>query len=104
MTSRDSHLRRHYGLTEKEYDQILVQQRGRCSICGNFPKTRSLAVDHEHIKGYKKLPPEEKRRYVRGIVCFTCNWIMLSRGVTVSKARGLLRYLEDYERRKATYA
>ncbi len=96
MTSRDSHLRRTYGITEREYNKLLKLQRGVCAICGGKAKTRKLAVDHEHVKGYKKMPPTEKRKYVRGIVCFPCNWIMLSRGVTLDKAKGLVGYLERY--------
>ena len=103
MTPRDRHLRTKYGITEEEYEAWLARQGGHCGICGNLPKTRRLAVDHQHIKGYKNLPPQEKRNYVRGICCFHCNWIMLSRGVTLEKAKGLVRYLEDYERRKAIH-
>ena len=100
MTPRDRHLRTKYGITEEEYNDWLARQSGLCAICGNPPKTRSLAVDHEHVKGYKALPPAEKKRYVRGITCFTCNWIMLSRGVNLAKAKGLVRYLEAYEQRR----
>lgn len=99
MTPRDRHLRRSYGISEREYNKWLRTQGGVCAICKGKAKTRKLAVDHEHIKGYKKLTQSDKKRYVRGIVCFPCNWIMLSRGVTLEKARGLVRYLEDYERR-----
>lgn len=103
MTPRQSHLWRHYGIKESEYNALLDKQNGGCAICGNLPKTRSLAVDHEHVKGFRHLPPEEKRKYFRGITCFTCNWIMLSRGVCLPKAKKLVEYLEAYEQRKATY-
>jgi len=96
MTARDSHLRRSYGLTEREYNRMLKLQGGVCAICGAKAKTRRLAVDHEHVKGFKNMSAAEKRRFVRGIVCFTCNWIMLSRGVTLDKAKGLVGYLERY--------
>lgn len=101
MTSRDSHLRRTYGITERDYNRHLRNQRGSCAICGGKAKTRKLAVDHEHVKGYKKMSSADKRKYWRGIVCFPCNWIMLSRGVTLEKARGLVKYLEAYEANKA---
>lgn len=97
MTPRDRHLRKAYGITEKDYQEMLKRQGGVCFICGNPRKTRSLAVDHEHVKGYKKMPPEEKRKYVRGLLCFTCNWIMCSRGVSLAKAKKLVEYLTNYE-------
>jgi hypothetical protein len=48
------------------------------------------------------MSPSEKRNFVRGILCFTCNWIMLSRGVTLAKARKLVEYLEAYETYRRT--
>lgn len=100
MTARERHLLRSYGITQNEYDALSKAQKNVCAICGNPPKTRSLHVDHEHVKGYKKMAPELKRGYIRGLLCFTCNWILLSRGVTLTKGRSLVSYLEKYERRR----
>lgn len=62
-----------FGITEKEYQKIFKSQNGKCFICEFPPTVRRLAVDHIHVKGYAKLPTEEKKKYVRGLLCYTCN-------------------------------
>lgn len=59
---RSSMLRRKFGITLGEYESLLVLQSGVCTICGHPPKTRRLAVDHNHKTGY-----------VRGLLCHVCN-------------------------------
>jgi hypothetical protein len=63
LSNRRSHLRRTYGLTVEQYDEILAAQGGGCAICGRKPRENiSLHVDHCHDTGT-----------VRGILCFRCN-------------------------------
>ncbi|MFG2109439.1 endonuclease VII domain-containing protein [Micromonospora chersina] len=57
--SREYHLRRRYGVGQKEFDELLAEQRGVCAICGS-PDPQHL--DHDHRTGW-----------VRGILCFNCN-------------------------------
>ena len=98
MTARDSHLRRSYGLTEKQYEKMLKSQMGKCALCGSLPMSRSHAVDHEHIKGYKKLEPKEKRKFVRGLLCFRCNKFKVGR-LDLEWAKKIYDYLKKYETR-----
>lgn len=51
-----------YGLTATDYDALLQAQGGRCAICRARPKSKRLAVDHEHKTGA-----------VRGLLCSRCN-------------------------------
>ena len=97
MTSRDSHLRRSYGITEAEYNSMLKKQKGVCALCGSPPKAVSLHVDHEHVKGYKKLSQAEKKQYVRGILCYRCNKFKVGR-LDLEWARKILEYLETHGR------
>ena len=55
-----------YGLTEGEYDSMLVAQGGVCAMCsGVCTSGRQLAVDHDHDSGR-----------VRGLLCRQCNqWL-----------------------------
>lgn len=46
-----------------------------CWICQTMPKSNRLCIDHIHVPGYKKMLPEEKRKYVRALVCFGCNTV-----------------------------
>ena len=52
---------------------MLLLQNGVCWICETLPKSKILCVDHAHIIGYKNMRPEEKRKYVRGLLCYMCN-------------------------------
>lgn len=51
-----------YGLTPDEYDALLALQGGRCAICRARPRSKRLAVDHDHKEGD-----------VRGLLCSRCN-------------------------------
>ncbi len=57
-------LKRFYGITTEDYEQMFVSQLGRCAICQRHQDElkRSLAVDHIH--GTKK---------IRGLLCDNCN-------------------------------
>jgi uncharacterized paraquat-inducible protein A len=52
--------RKRYGLTQKEFEKILQDQKGRCAICEEMLDVPS--VDHNHVSGE-----------VRGILCRRCN-------------------------------
>jgi DNA repair exonuclease SbcCD ATPase subunit len=64
--NREYHLMSTYGVTQAEYDKMLVAQEGRCRICGTDKPTghskRFFSVDHDHKTGR-----------VRGLLCHTCN-------------------------------
>ncbi|MEV0019318.1 endonuclease VII domain-containing protein [Streptomyces tendae] len=59
IQGREGHLKRHYGLTEAERDQLIAGQGGVCCICLAAPAAH---VDHCHETGR-----------VRGVLCFSCN-------------------------------
>lgn len=65
---REKKLRRTYGLSLADYEQMLLSQGGVCAICGRpeqremYNKPRRLAVDHNHKTGR-----------VRGLLCAACN-------------------------------
>ncbi|MFF0782014.1 endonuclease VII domain-containing protein [Streptomyces sp. NPDC003720] len=56
---RARHLKRHYGLTEAERDELVASQGGVCCICLAAVPAH---VDHCHETGR-----------VRGVLCFSCN-------------------------------
>jgi len=82
-----------YGLTADEWLAIFERQGGVCAVCRKLPSTGRLNVDHEHVKGWKKLPADERKKYVRGLLCYVCNHRVLTRGVTVERLRGAVEYL-----------
>lgn len=70
--TRSSVLRR-YGFTRADFNGLLARQGGGCAICGGRSGARSLHIDHNHVVGFNSLPPMEKRKHVRGLLCENCN-------------------------------
>lgn len=89
-----------YGLTAKDWQKILAAQGNMCGACGSVPTTKRLNIDHEHVRGWKKMEPERRKEYVRGLLCLLCNRYRLGKGATVENLRGAADYLQRYESRK----
>lgn len=64
LQKRDVVIRKQYGITLAEYDELLKDQNYKCAICGNEDEVegRRLAIDHCHSQGH-----------VRGLLCGKCN-------------------------------
>lgn len=61
--TRKAWLKRGYGITEAQYDEMVASQDGKCRICRSACKTgQRLSVDHCHKTGK-----------VRGLLCKNCN-------------------------------
>lgn len=89
-----------YGLSEADWVYLWEFQGSVCPICKKVPPNGNLHVDHYHQKGFKKMKPEDKKRQVRGILCAYCNQRVLVKGINLEKARNIVKYLEDFEKRK----
>lgn len=67
-TDKNRKLKKAYGITLEQYEELLSKQKGKCSICGidnngkYRNKPRAFAVDHCHNTGK-----------VRGLLCSDCN-------------------------------
>lgn len=81
----DSMLRRKYGITLEQYNELLARQGGVCAICGGEDQKR-LAVDHDHKTGK-----------VRGLLCARCNPAIGFLLDKVETAHKLILYLEGGE-------
>lgn len=83
---RAGHLKRKYGITIEQYDELLARQGGGCAICGREPRPESsLHLDHDHESGA-----------LRGILCFRCNNALGDFDDDVSLLRAAVGYLESY--------
>ncbi len=71
------HIWRTYGLTPLDVAVMYLEQEGRCALCPCELSEKRWVVDHKHVPKYKKLPTEEKRKLVRGLLCTYCNWKVL---------------------------
>ena len=65
---KNSKLKKAYGISLQDYNELLTKQNGRCSICGvnnngyYRKKPRAFAVDHCHTTSK-----------IRGLLCSDCN-------------------------------
>lgn len=52
-----------YGITQKEYDDFILKQNGKCAICKvSLDMGKRTCIDHCH-----------NSKKVRGILCWSCN-------------------------------
>lgn len=99
---KDKYLIAKYGITIEEYYTLLLKQDNLCAMCKDPDPTHRLCVDHIHVKGFKKMKPEEKKKYVRGILCFMCNTSIKGFDRTISgdknraRLEGAHRYFQQY--------
>ena len=88
-----------YGMTWDEYMAFVSFQRMACPLCKK-DLGEHVVVDHEHVPKWKKMKPEQRKKYVRGLVHRYCNKFLLGRAVTLEKACNVADYLLAYEKRK----
>lgn len=88
-----------YGLTPEAWVLILKGQHWKCAVCNK--EDALWNIDHQHIPGWKKMPPEERIVYVRGILCAYCNYRVVPSMLSASDAKRMAKYLAAYERRRS---
>jgi Recombination endonuclease VII len=86
---RANKLKRHYGLTPEQVDELAALQHRRCCICaclleGHGVKEGGAVVDHDHVTGA-----------IRGILCPSCNSGIGSLGDDVERLKSAIVYLRD---------
>lgn len=61
---RDTRLKSKYGISQKQYNEMFMQQNGKCIGCERHQSefSRPLCVDHDHVNGE-----------IRGLLCHPCN-------------------------------
>lgn len=89
---------RRYGITMEEWLHLLQAQGWRCPICQR--RVAAFNTDHHHVAGWKHMPPEERRRYVRGLLCPYDNYRIVHSRMTGEVARRIAAYLTAYEARR----
>lgn len=100
LTNPTSTTLKRYGLSLDDWLRMAATQNFACFVCKKTPTSGRLCVDHEHVKGWKKMPPEVRAKYVRGLLCWTCNHYYLGRGITQEKAQQVVEYLKAYNGRR----
>jgi hypothetical protein len=84
LGARDHKLQVKYGISLKQYDEMLESQHGVCAGCNGMQAVgAALYVDHDHQTGK-----------VRGLLCHHCNVVLGYSRDSVEVLRKLADYLE----------
>ena len=90
VANRKSKLKRKFGISLAQYDEMLLAQGGKCGICGTAePAGRQgffgpvFHVDHCHRTGK-----------IRGLLCASCNPALGAFGDSVERLTAAIAYLK----------
>lgn len=87
-----------YGLSAVDWVALLASQNWKCAVC--LRDGRRWNTDHEHVPGWIRLPPEQRKIYVRGILCWHCNRHSVPSNMTSAEGARVASYLATYEERR----
>ena len=81
-------LKRLYGITLQQYENMLENQKGNCAICEKDSKSlsRKLHVDHCHTTGK-----------IRGLLCSNCNTGLGNLKENKNLLLKAIKYIEEFE-------
>lgn len=83
--NRRNQLKRNYGITIEDYNELTLKQGGVCALCGKEETIgRRLAVDHCHKTGK-----------VRGLLCQACNTGIGKLGDSIELLQKAIKYLQE---------
>lgn len=88
-----------YGLSLNDWKEILTQQGYKCPICKRVLE-KTTNIDHYHVRNWRKMTPEHRKLWVRGVTCWFDNKNYMAKGITIEKSKAVTEYLEAFERRK----
>lgn len=91
---------RRYGLTADEWLALLKAQGWRCPICHKSGAGVRWVTDHHHIPLWKSLPPQERKRYVRGVLDSWCNHRRVHSTMNSVEAQRIADYFRAFELRR----
>ena len=90
---RDRHLELTYGVTNEEYQQMLIKQDSRCAICFTHESSKArngsiknLSVDHCHTTGK-----------IRKLLCSKCNSMLGMANESKETLYAAIKYLESFD-------
>lgn len=82
--TKEKNMLRKYGMTLKQWEEMLEEQNGVCKICFESPNyTSQYYVDHNHETGK-----------VRGIICARCNFALGHSRDRIDILINMINYLE----------
>ena len=84
---KDTKLKRNFGISLKQYAEILEKQNGVCAICGKLNlNLNALHVDHDH-----------ETKNVRGLLCSKCNTALGLLHGDINIFNSAIKYIEGWK-------
>lgn len=81
--ARERAKNRRYGITQEQFDQMLLGQKNKCAICqSEFKNTRDTHIDHCHTLSR-----------VRGLLCNNCNTALGQFKDNIDHMENAIKYL-----------
>jgi len=82
---KNQDLRKRFGITLEDYNNMLAEQKGGCKICSKTPEDegRALAVDHCH-----------DTKKIRGLLCTNCNRMLGNAKDSIETLQNAIKYLK----------
>lgn len=84
--AKERFFKRAYGLTPKEFDDMLWKQGYRCLLCNDHFGDKSPHLDHNY-----------KTEKIRGILCHNCNTGLGLFKDNIIRLKQAIAYLEKYD-------
>ena len=86
--TRNNDLKRNYGITLQEHQEMYKNQNGVCAICKGEGdgKWKKLCVDHDHKTGK-----------VRQLLCRNCNMVLGQVGDNANLLEEMIKYLQNHQ-------
>jgi hypothetical protein len=86
--TRNNDLKRNYGITLQEHQEMYKNQNGVCAICKGEGdgKWKKLCVDHDHNTGK-----------VRQLLCRNCNMVLGQVGDNPNLLEEMIKYLQKHQ-------
>ena len=87
IVKREQALKRMYGITQQDYDRMIIEQNYQCAICktidpGGRHTSNYFAVDHCHTTNK-----------IRGVLCNNCNTALGLVGDNINTLQTMIEYL-----------
>jgi len=85
---KEQHLKRSYGITLNDYNQMLTEQKHQCAVCGTAEpggKHGKFVVDHCH-----------STNKIRGVLCNNCNTALGLVGDNAQTLQSMIEYLQEH--------
>ena len=89
LASKNSGFKKNFGITLKEYNVLLEQQKFLCAICKEKDLKIRLAVDHDHKTGK-----------IRGLLCSRCNLTLGKVKESIVILNKMIVYIKQYEEKE----